>query len=319
MPALVIGCDEFLGAEVTKQLLLTGKIVKGISLEPYEQSESCQRRLEQLQNTPNARHFEYIGNLASLTEEQLSRLDKIKSIFFLPEYDSELDHQEFVLHLSLKLLNFCDIIRPRHLVFASHYSIYPASEAPCCVSTHTTHQPQSISAAIVHAIESLLHGFCAQKQLPCTVLRLFELYGNGATELNLVTSTMERLLQGQAVNLAEMDNRVLDFVHVQEAAKIFIRAMDHVPRTVPTKVQLTADDSVSNIKMPWHVFNLGTGIGTDTNELISRIAKATNKPLKSINSLKTTQQTWVANPQDLLTHMGLKPRTKLQDGLRASI
>lgn len=316
MPALVIGCDEFLGAEVTRQLLFTGKTVMGISLQPYEQSENCQNRLAQLQQNANARHFQYVGNLASLSEEQLTGLGSIKSIFFLPEYDSELDHQEFVLHLSLKLLNICDMVRPRHLVFGSHYSIYPSSQLPCRVSTHTTHQPQSISSAIVHSIESLLHGFCAQKRLPCTVLRLFELYGQNATAMNLITSTFSRLWQGQEINLADVDNRVLDFVHVREAAKILIRAMDHVPRPVPATKKANAVAEMSDIIMPWQVFNLGTGIGTDSYDLMRRIAKAMNKPLKTINSLPSEQQNWVADPQELLTHMGLKPRTQLQDGLR---
>lgn len=305
MPALVIGCDEFLGAEVTRQLLLAGETVKGLSLQPYEQEEACKQRLALLQKNANARHFQFIGNLASFGETDQTQLSDITSIYYLPEYDCELDRQEFVLHLSLKLLNICDNIRPRHLVFGSHYSIYPSTSSTlqqlCKVDAHHTHQPLSIQSAIVHAIESLLHGFCAQKRLPCTVLRLFELYGENAPELNLIESMKNRLLNDQEFNLSEFENQTLDFVCVSDAAKILIRAMEHTP---------SASHDSKHI-IPWQIFNLGSGQGTSTIDLLQHLSSALNRPAKTINSLATEGQSWIADPSELMKHMGLKPRVIL--------
>lgn len=324
MPALVVGCDEFLGAEVTRQLLLTGETVKGISLQPYDQDDLSKNRITTLYNNPNARHFEFIGNLINLDDEQQQQLTDVKSVYFLPEWDTELDYQEFVLHLSLKLLNICDNIQPRHLVFASHYSIYPSQNSVCSVNSHESQQPLSISAAIVHSIESLLHGFCAQKKLPCTALRLFELYGAQAPELNLVQQLINDVNNMTELNLAEIENQTLDYVHVSDAAKILIRAMVHVPcliRNVQTAqqekfLQERMSQQTSALNIPWQTYNLGSGIGTNTYDLLTAIAKICKTPLNTTNRLPKEAQTWVADTQELLKHMGLKPRTNLQDGLQ---
>lgn len=358
MPALVVGCDEFLGAEVTRQLLLTGETVKGISLQPYDQDDLSKSRIKALYEDPNARHFEFIGDLINLDEEQQQQLAEVKSVYFLPEWDTELDYQEFVLHLSLKLLNICDNVQPRHLVFASHYSIYPPQNDVCSVNSHESQQPLSISSAIVHSIESLLHGFCAQKQLPCTALRLFELYGTQPPALNLVEQLIREFKDNTELNLAEIENQTLDYVHVFDAAKIFIRAMAHVPcslhnaQTVVSPyhygnagqasreqensspkrpqqsrfqqhnseqqnyLQEKSIQQTMKLNIPWQVYNLGTGIGTDTHNLLKAISKADKSPCNIVNCLPTETQTWIADTQELMKHMGLKPRTTLEEGLK---
>lgn len=351
MASLVIGCDEFLGAEVTRQILLSGDLVKGVSLhrqnrpdaaeqtrddqpaddqpandQPNQDQTLCeptlfQQRIRSLQDNANARHFEFLGGLADIELEKESRhkladtnITEIKHLFFIPEYDSTLEYHESVLAQTLKLLKLCTIIKPEHLVFCSHYGIYHPKQELCSVLTPTPEYPLSHSSGIVHAIESLLHGYCAQHQLPCTVLRLFELYGKGASELNITGRAHAHVTAAKEFDLSAMQNLELDFVQVSDAAKIIIRAMAHLPRQIknPNGNSTLSDGQ----ELPWQVFNLGTGIGTSTLELLQRLSKSMNMLLKTANTLSSQKRSWIADPRELMTHMGLIPRTRLQDGLK---
>lgn len=313
MATLIIGCDEFLGAELTRQLLANGDSVTGLSLFPWEQSQFRTNRLEQLESNVNARHFNYIGNLGNLSEEVENKLVHINKIYFLPEFNAELEHQEFILHLTLKVLSLVDTIRPVHLVFGSHYCIYQPSPKLLCAEQTATDHPHSVSSAIVKAIESLMHGYCAQKQLPMTVLRMFELYGKGANDLNLINQLSSKLDEDTSVNLNEIKNHILDFTYVADAAKILGRAMEHNARPQPDWHNQA--HNLSSSYAPWQIFNLGTGAGTSISELLRLISEVRERPVSIINQKSSEPLHWVADSEPLLTYMGLQPRTSLAAGL----
>lgn len=313
MTTLVIGCDEFLGAELTRQLLFAGESVTGLSLFPWEQSETRTTRLNSIQNNNNARHFNYAGNLGNLSDDIETRLARIKKVYFLPEFNAEIAHQEFILHLTLKVLSLCDLIRPNHLVFGSHYCIYRAATEAICADKTSTDHPETISAAIVKAIESLLHGFCAQKQLPVTVLRLFELYGPDASEMNLVAQISQKIRAGESCNLNELQNRLLDYVFVKDAAKILSRAMEHSAR--PAHHWQVSPESLSTSFAPWHVYDLGTGTGTTIKQLAALLSAQHKASALTINRHVGEVAGWVADTSPLQRHMGLRARTALKEGL----
>ncbi|MCC2605841.1 NAD-dependent epimerase/dehydratase family protein [Planctobacterium marinum] len=313
MATLIIGCDEFLGAELTRQLLASGDSVTGLSLFPWEQSETRTSRLTQLESNVNARHFTYVGNLGNLSEEVENKLVHINKVYFLPEFNAELAHQEFILHLTLKVLSLVDTIRPAHLVFGSHYCIYKASALPIEAHNTATGHPHSVSSAIVKAIESLLHGYCAQKQLPITVLRMFELYGKGASELNLISRLSNALTKAAAINVSEFENHILDYTHVADAAKILVRAMEHNARPQANWKEQT--DNLSSSYAPWQIFNLGTGKGTSVSGVLKLLSDIKKQPISIINQRSSEPQCWVADATPILTHMGLQARTQLQAGL----
>lgn len=314
MTTLVIGCDEFLGAELTRQLLFAGESVTGLSLFPWEQSEKRTARLSSIENNNNARHFNYAGNLGDLSDDIEARLAKIKKVYFLPEFNAEIEHQEFILHLTLKVLSLCDLIRPNHLVFGSHYCIYRAATESICADHAATDHPETISAAIVKAIESLLHGFCAQKHLPVTVLRLFELYGPDASEMNLVAQISQKIRAGEPCNLNELQNQLLDYVFVKDAAKILSRAMEHSAR--PALHWQPSHEALSTSFAPWHVYDLGTGTGTTIKQLAALISAENKASCPTINRHVGEVAGWIADTAPLLRHMGLQARTPLNEGLR---
>lgn len=313
MAALVIGCDEFLGAELTQQLLFAGETVTGVSLFSWEQSEKRTARLQTIEQNTNAKHFIYGGNLGNLSDDIETRLAKVQKVYFLPEFNAEVEHQEFILHLTLKVLNLCDMIRPAHLVFGSHYCIYSPSDVPICADHTATDHPGNISAAIVKAIESLLHGFCAQKQLPTTVMRIFELYGADASDMNLVQQLKNKIEAGDSCNLKELQNHRLDYVYVKDAAKILTRAMEHNAR--PNKSWQHQPGTLSSSFSPWHVFDLGTGQATSMATLIAMIAETLNEPARTINHDRHQNSGWIADTAPLKKHMGLQARTPLSKGL----
>lgn len=314
LTTLIIGCDEFLGSEVTRQLLMAGETVVGLSIQAFEMSPLHEHRLKQITSLSNAKHFKYMGNLGQLAELENVQLKEVRQIFYLPDFDTELVEQEFALLLALRMLSFSEQIRPRHLVFSSSYKVYCPDKKPLASRHSLTSHPQNLTAGIVKAIESLLHGFCASKRVPCTVLRLFELYGNEAASDNLVQNLLNHATQKSQINLADLNNDIFDFVYVEDAAKIVIRAMEHAARS-DTLWHLT-NASLNTSNAPWHVYDVGSGIGMSHADILALIEKALNHNIPTFNNWSTEQMRWVADPTELKTHMGLKAKTTAQQGIQ---
>ncbi len=308
MTAIVLGCDELLGAVVCERVLEKGQQVYGYSLQTNISSYQKQK-LEQLSSSGNGHHFIFQGPLLEQDWQLERQLQQQFDVYFLPSQEMAKNHAQLLLAHCLKLQALCQQLTIRHLVCSSSYKLYyPHQHTNACANELVDH-PRSLQAATLRSMELLLHGLSAQCALPCTIVRLFELYGDVQAESGLVANFWQQIASGKAIELSHWHNDILDFVFVDDAAEGVIRFMEHVAMADPDWE--FDEDCLDRSEQPWRVYNLGTGEGTSVADLLKRIAEATGTELHTSGSWQPGYTRFVAEMEKTAKHLGFMPRIQL--------
>lgn len=142
----------------------------------------------------------------------------------------------------------------RTFVLASSMAVY--ADAPAAQPIDEDHRCEPISVYGVSklAAEQMTRIVGRQAGMRTAALRLFNTYGQGqalSPYVGVVTIFADRLLRGEAPTIFGDGQQRRDFVHVDDVARAFVRAMD-------------ADlDGVS--------INVGTGRGVTVNEVLTAL------------------------------------------------
>ena len=138
------------------------------------------------------------------------------------------------------------LLSPPQIVIAGSWFEYASSNTPL-TEDHPTHAnlPYTTTKLMAHTLAQHYAQY-----MPVTVLRLFSLYGVGEAVPRLIPYIIDRVQQGQAVDLTAGE-QVRDYVYVVDAAAAFWRSLA-VPATVGRL----------------RVLNVGTGIPITLKSLI---------------------------------------------------
>lgn len=161
--------------------------------------------------------------------------------------------------------------------------------------------PLSYHAAGKVAIESFFSAFAHGNDVSLAVLRPSNLYGPGQPlrpGFGIVRTLLERVKRGQQAEIWGDGTTVRDYLFVDDA--------------VSACLKLLADDRATG------TFNLGSGIGTSVNELVSLIERVTGQacPVLHRPSRKTDVRAIVLHSERLRTTVGWTPDMDLEEGLR---
>ena len=164
-------------------------------------------------------------------------------------------------------------------------------------------QPKSPYGISKLAVEKYLYFYHSEHKLNYTILRYANIYGprqNPFGEAGVVAIFSTKLLKGEQPIINGHGKQTRDYVFVGDVVKANL---------------LGLKDEVSD------VYNIGTGIETDVNQLfhyINDIAKA-NKEEKHGPTAAGEQLRSVISSDKLFNKFGWRPSTKLEDGLRTTV
>ncbi len=169
---------------------------------------------------------------------------------------------------------------------------FPADEK------HNT-QPKSPYGISKLAVEKYLYFFYSEYKLNYTILRYANIYGprqNPFGEAGVVAIFSTKLIKGEQPVINGHGKQTRDYVFVGDVVKANL---------------LTINDESSDI------YNVGTGIETDVNELFAMLNKITgaNKEEKHGPAAPGEQLRSVISSEKLFKKFGWKPSTKFEDGL----
>lgn len=169
---------------------------------------------------------------------------------------------------------------------------FPADEK------HNT-QPKSPYGISKLAVEKYLYFYHSEYKLNYTILRYANIYGprqNPFGEAGVVAIFSTRLLKGEQPIINGHGKQTRDYVFVGDVVKANL---------------ITLDDEASDI------YNVGTGIETDVNELFAMLNKITgaNKEEKHGPAAAGEQLRSVITSDKMMKKFGWKPSTKFEDGL----
>ena len=164
-------------------------------------------------------------------------------------------------------------------------------------------QPKSPYGISKLAVEKYLYFYNSEHKLNYTILRYANIYGprqNPFGEAGVVAIFSTRLLKGEQPIINGHGKQTRDYVFVGDVVKANV---------------LTLKDEVSD------VYNIGTGIETDVNQLFNHINDITKagKEEKHGPAAAGEQLRSVITSDKLFNKFGWRPSTKLEDGLKSTV
>ena len=295
---LVVGGAGFIGSHIVDELLAGNYSVRVFDLPRRERTNlahvlDCVEVVEgDFTNSADIERalmdVNYVLHLAGTTLPQTSNEN--------PIYDAESN-----LIGTLRMLQAAQVADVKKVIFiSSGGTVYGVPEKIPITETHPT-QPICAYGITKLAIEKYLHLYYRLYGLDYVVLRVSNPYGErqqsvGAQQ-GVVSVFIDCLQRGQPIKIWGDGSVARDFIYVQNVARAFVLAL------TSTSCQ--------------HVFNVGSGVMTSLNDLLSMLARITGiKPRVEYSPGRLTDvPNNVLDTTLIRTELGWSAITPLEVGL----
>ncbi len=219
----------------------------------------------------------------------------------------------------LNILECCRAYPVAHLVFASSSSVYGLSEEIPFHEDNCTDHPLAMYAASKKANEMMAHSYANLYNIPCTGLRFFTVYGPwGRPDMALHIFT-KAMVENKEFEVFNHGNMSRDFTYVDDIVESIKRLLPLPP--VSNSNFNPKKPKTSKSTKPYQLFNIGNNSPVALMDFVHAIEKVLNKKGKIV--FKPMQpgdvQTTYANVESLFNYINFKPKTKLEDGVRAFV
>ena len=295
---LVAGGAGFIGSCIVDMLVEAGYRVRVVDDLSSGKTQNIMRHM-------GTEYFDFIqGNIVdkNIAEKSVEGVDAVVNMVgkgdLAKSVENPMLYHETNLTGNLSLLIAASRKKIKKFVFASSGAVYTA-KAIGVISETAEYGPDSPYGATKVCSEIYLKTFNAVYGMECVCLRFFNVYGprrENSTYGGAVTNFMLSVMNGKEVTIFGTGDDKRDYVYVKDIASAVILALK---------------DGVSG------EFNVGTGAGTSTSELLSKIEKAVKKKAKVVKAPKRKgdSPSRIANIEKIGKALGYKPKYTLEKGL----
>jgi UDP-glucuronate 4-epimerase len=309
---LVTGAAGFIGFHMARRLLAEGREIVGLdSLNAYYDPALKQARLDVLRAEPR---FSFVqGDLANrVAMAELFAKHRFGVVVHLAAQAGvrhSIEHPHAYVDANLEgfgnVLEGCRHNQCRHLLYASSSSVYGANtKVPFSVDDKTDH-PVSFYAATKKANEMMAYSYSHLYQLPVTGLRFFTVYGSwGRPDMAIFLFT-KSIIEGRPIKLFNHGRMRRDFTHIDDASRIVLRLVDHVPVAGQTR------------GAPARIYNIGNQHPENLMDVVALLEKQLGRT--AVKDMLPMQPGDVpetfADVGELVRDVGLKPEISIADGI----
>jgi UDP-glucuronate 4-epimerase len=330
-PVLITGAAGFIGFAVARRLLADGRAVVGVD-------DLCAAYDPALKEARLA----VLRQSGDFTFQQIDLAEQRRAAVLFDDGDfgpvvhlaaragvrQSLDepHAFGAANLTgfLNVLEGCRHRRTGHLVYASSSSVYGTNQR-LPYSTHdNADHPVSLYAATKKANEAMAHAYSHLFALPATGLRFFTVYGPWGRPDMAMWLFAEAIMQGRPIRLFNHGRMQRDFTYIDDAAEAVVRLIGRPPQTdsavstVPAKAE-ASDPATSSA--PWRIYNVGNSAPIAVLDLVRLLEREIGKP--AVCEYLPMQPGDVAETSadcaDLERAVGFRPKTSIEDGVRAFV
>ncbi len=323
---LVTGAAGFIGFHLSKRLLDEGNEVTGIdNINDYYDINLKLARLDMLKHFSNfAFHKIDIADLHDMelvfSRQSLSPFDAVVNLAAQPGVRYSLKNPHSYIKSNIvgftNVLECCRHNSVRHLVFASSSSIYGINKKiPFSVSDNVDH-PVSLYGASKKANELMAHVYAHLYGLPCTGLRFFTVYGPWGRPDMAYFSFTKAILEEKPIDVFNFGKMKRDFTYIDDIIEGIVRVIRKIPQADPHWNRYQPDPGSSYA--PYKLYNIGNNNPIELIRFIELLETCLGKKAKK-NMLPMQNgdvPVTYADVEDLITDVGIKPSTPLEDGIQ---
>ena len=209
----------------------------------------------------------------------------------------------------VNILEGCRNTNVKHLVYASSSSVYGMNVKQPFSTSDRVDYPISLYAATKKSNELMAHTYSHLYGLPTTGLRFFTVYGPyGRPDMAYYKFT-KKIINGESIDVYNNGNMKRDFTYIDDIVDGIVNTLDSIPSN--------CNSDETNAAPPYRIFNIGNNKPVSLREFITTIENACEK--KAIENLLPMQPgdvpTTFADVDDLISAVGFKPSTSIQDGI----
>ena len=220
---------------------------------------------------------------------------------------------------TLNILEGCRHYGVQHLVFASTSSVYGMNTTMPFSPHRGVDHPLSLYASTKRAGELMCHNYAALFGVPVTALRFFTVYGPwGRPDMALFLFT-RNILAGQPIDVFNNGHHKRDFTFVSDIAEGVVRTCYQIATPNPVWDGNEPDPATS--KAPFRIYNIGNNSPVELSRYIEVLEQALGR--KAERNLMPLQLGDVpdtfADVSDLEAAVGYRPRTSVEEGVRAFV
>ena len=149
--------------------------------------------------------------------------------------------------------------------------------------------------------EHLFHSFYHNYDIPVTICRMNPMYGPRCRPDMFVWRLLNSILTGDIIGKYGSGDAIRDWLFVKDLADAVLSMLFNPPG--------------------FEIINLGTGIGTSTNELINVVEKVTKKRVNIVEVepvLGDAHFAGIADCSKVKNLIGWEPKTSLEDGIAST-
>ncbi|WP_186395740.1 NAD-dependent epimerase/dehydratase family protein [Stappia sp. TSB10GB4] len=323
---LVTGSAGFIGFHLANRLLADGWQVIGLDcVSPYYDPALKEARVKILRQHPN------------FIEARISLEDRPAVMALMAEHAPQR-----IIHLAAQpgvrysleapqayvdanVTGFLTVLEAArahtvdHVVFASTSSIYGLDETMPLSPHRGGNHPISLYAATKKANEAMAHSYAHLFRIPLTGLRFFTVYGPWARPDMALYKFTRAILSGQPIDIYNNGEMLRDFTYVDDIVEGIVRIADRPPAVNEDWDAAAADPATSSA--PYRIHNIGNSEPVKLLRYVDAIEAACG--VTAVRNMMPLQPgdvlaTW-ADVEDLTQATGFRPRTSVEDGVRAFV
>ncbi len=324
---LITGAAGFIGAALSKKLLLDGVNVFGVdNLNNYYDVFLKKNRLKNIES--NLDHSEgkwKFFNLSINDSKIYDLFSKIQPSIVVNlaaqagvRYSLENPKAYVDSNLSgfVNILECCRINKVENLVYASSSSVYGGNTNLPFSEIQSVDHPISLYAATKKSNEILAHSYSHLFNIPVTGLRFFTVYGPWGRPDMAPIIFAKAILEGNPIKIFNKGDMDRDFTYIDDIVNAI--SLCCKKPAIPDKEFNTLSPNPSKSFAPYRLFNIGNSSMVNLNYFILLLEQAIGK--KAIKIYKSIEpgdvKSTFANTELLYDWIGFKPNISIEDGIK---
>lgn len=323
MKVLVTGSAGFIGAALSKALLLRGDEVFGLdNFNHYYDVKLKEARSERLRVDPAFKELR--GDLSDqrFIEEAFERFKPDRVVNLAAQAGVRYSIENPKAYVDSNLFGFLNILEAcrhhgtEHLVYASSSSVYGANtRMPFSIHDNVDH-PVSLYAATKKSNELMAHTYSHLFKIPTTGLRFFTVYGPwGRPDMALFKFT-RNIIEGKPIDIFNFGKHKRDFTYIDDIVEGVLRVLDKPALPNPDWNGDSSDPATSDA--PYRLYNIGNHEPVELMRFIEILESCIgNSAIRNYLPIQEgdVPETY-ADVEDLRLAVGYTPSTPIEVGVK---